>query len=889
MDSSKKNDSSDDLNKPDEPHESIGADEQRLVDETIGMLERESSAEVSQSQPQSKKDICLIGEAVRTSATADLPESNGDLRELLIARLESESSNQSENTEPAVLAKAPSAVSTDKSSWRSFAAIAATVLAISGIGYLLSTERVRYEAPFAVNDAEVVERSNAADAANSNDRSDSKYQSRGPADGSSEGFGNVSADQSRKGLSLDIPTPDAVKKPEEAKPYADNLSLLVDNSDSMSDPYGESLGSAGSSTFDSKLTQQTRKPQESLRKNKPKPPSNSSSGSSGEEVFGDSERQGSNTNASSNIVPPTPATPDLPSIANGKASESGNSVGLPNPSVKSSAGDKSGPTGQQGGQNGRPAEYLSGGEVPLQNGPGNNGQGLARRGSGGREYGSELATLEGKRDLSRYRNFHRPQYNYDSEQYAKINDNPFRKAIGVDAVSTFSIDVDTASYANVRRFINNGGDVPPDAVRIEEMVNYFNYKYEQPTDDKPFSVNMEMATCPWNEQHKLLRVGLKGKEVHQEDRPVSNIVFLLDVSGSMKSNDKLPLLKSGVQMMVNQLNENDRVSIVTYAGNAGVVLEPTPGNQKQKILDAIRNLNAAGSTNGSAGIELAYQLAQKNFVAEGTNKVLLATDGDLNVGVTSDEALVDLITGKAKEGVFLTVLGFGTGNLKDSKLEKLADKGNGIYAYIDGVREAHKVLVEGMSGTLVTIAKDVKIQIEFNPSEVKSYRLIGYENRILAREDFDNDAKDAGEIGAGHTVTALYELVTTDVPTQEQIIATGLKYQKPAEPADQEGDSGVENGELLTLALRFKKPDADKSERIEFTLQNENKPFSTASKDFKFASSVAAFGMILRSSPHRGEANLNWVTETAEASTGADLSGYRKEFIDLVRRKNRAH
>ena len=479
-----------------------------------------------------------------------------------------------------------------------------------------------------------------------------------------------------------------------------------------------------------------------------------------------------------------------------------------------------------------------------------------------------------------------------SEEYAKINDNPFRETKGHSRVSTFSIDVDTASYANIRRFINNGQRVPPNAVRIEEMVNYFDYQYEQPDDEKPFSVNMELATCPWNQQHKLLRVGLKGKEVHQEERPASNIVFLLDVSGSMKSADKLPLLKNGVEMMVNQLTANDRVTIVTYAGNAGIVLEPTPGNQKRKIVNAIRNLNAGGSTNGSAGIQLAYQLAQNNFVEDGTNKVILATDGDLNVGVTSDEALVELITEKAKEGVFLTVLGFGTGNLKDSKLEQLADNGNGMYAYIDGVREAHKVLVEGISGSLVTIAKDVKLQIEFNPAEVKSYRLIGYENRILAREDFDNDAKDAGEIGAGHTVTAIYELATTDSPAAvEPTIPGGFKYQQPEqqpEPAD-DPNSDAGNGELLTLALRFKKPDSDVSKRIEFTLQNENNTFSGASSDFRFASSVAAFGMILRQSQHRGSATTDWVAETATGALGADLSGYRKEFIDLVRRSNSAH
>ena len=482
----------------------------------------------------------------------------------------------------------------------------------------------------------------------------------------------------------------------------------------------------------------------------------------------------------------------------------------------------------------------------------------------------------------------------NSEDYASIVENQFRNTTGENRISTFSIDVDTASYANIRRFITSGQHVPPNAVRIEEMVNYFQYEYEQPEGDRPFSVNMELAACPWNPQNKLLRVGLKGKEIKQEERPASNIVFLLDVSGSMQDSAKLPLLKAGLRMMVEQLTANDRVSIVTYAGNAGVVLNPTAGNQKRTILAAIDQLNASGSTNGSAGIQLAYELAQKNFIEEGTNKVFLATDGDLNVGVTGDEALVELITEKASEGVFLTVLGFGTGNLKDSKLEALADNGNGMYAYIDGVREAHKVLVEGISGSLITIAKDVKIQIEFNPNEVKGYRLIGYENRILAREDFSDDTKDAGEIGAGHAVTALYELVVNEAPTANAANQIELKYQPRSEqPADKNENSEVEQDgeyvdELLTLALRFKKPDSDTSERIEYVLKDEDNSFSGASQDFRFAASVASFGMLLRNSEHRGSTTFEWVQETAAAATGADLAGYRKEFVDLVRLANPA-
>jgi len=478
-----------------------------------------------------------------------------------------------------------------------------------------------------------------------------------------------------------------------------------------------------------------------------------------------------------------------------------------------------------------------------------------------------------------------------NEQYEQIRENQFVAAIGEAAISTFSIDVDTAAYANLRRFINSGQMPPAAAVRIEEMVNYFSYDYPQPKGNDPFSVNMELASCPWNPEHKLLRVGLKGKDVHRDERPLTNVVFLIDVSGSMTSADKLPLLKRGFQMMVDKLTENDRVSIVTYAGNAGVVLEPTSGDQKKKINEAIESLTPGGSTHGSAGIELAYKLAQKHFIRKGVNKVILATDGDLNVGVTSDDALVKLITEKASEGVFLTVLGFGTGNLKDAKMEKLADNGNGMYAYIDSIREAHKVLVDQMSGSLVTIAKDVKIQIEFNPAEVRGYRLIGYENRMLATEDFDNDRKDAGEIGAGHSVTALYELVTTD---QNNAFTgsskTELKYQNSNDqaPTKQQPVSkltkAAKSGELLTLALRYKEPDANRSKRIEFTLKNDEKSFSSASSDFRFVASVASFGLLLRGSEFAGQSNPAMIEEIASAAIGEDTSGYRAEFVDLVRR-----
>lgn len=479
------------------------------------------------------------------------------------------------------------------------------------------------------------------------------------------------------------------------------------------------------------------------------------------------------------------------------------------------------------------------------------------------------------------------------ESYAPIHENSFKDTTGAQAVSTFSVDVDTASYANMRRFINRGQLPPPNSVRLEELINYFDYDYPQPEGEAPFSVNMELATCPWNNGHKLLRVGLKGKEIHADERPATNIVFLIDVSGSMNNSDKLPLLKKGFQMMVNKFTENDRVTIVTYAGNAGVALEPTVGSETKTINEAIESLTPGGSTHGSAGIKLAYELAQKNFIHNGVNKVILATDGDLNVGVTQNGDLVKLIKEKAAENVFLTVLGFGSGNIKDDKMEALADNGNGMYAYIDGIREAHKVLVQEMSGSLVTIAKDVKIQIEFNPAEVTGYRLIGYENRMLAAKDFNDDKKDAGEIGAGHTATAIYELMTTDTSTvSTSYVPANLKYQKkPDDVAVKEEvkantnlSSAAKSGELLTLALRYKKPDESVSKRIEFTIKNDQKSFNSASSDFQFAASVASFGMLLRNSKHKGETNSGLISDWATNAIGEDKSGYRTEFLELVRK-----
>ena len=470
-----------------------------------------------------------------------------------------------------------------------------------------------------------------------------------------------------------------------------------------------------------------------------------------------------------------------------------------------------------------------------------------------------------------------------TEQYDKIPENEFLPA-DANPLSTFSIDVDTASYTNVRRFLGEGRLPPPNAVRIEEMVNYFRYDYPQPDDEVPFSVNMEVAQCPWQPEHRLIRVGLKGRQIERDQRGPCNLVFLLDVSGSMSSQDKLPLVQQAMTLLVDQLTEDDRVAIVTYAGNAGLKLESTNGENKQTILDAIDSLSSGGSTHGSAGIQLAYEQAAQHFVEEGTNRVILATDGDLNVGVTQDDELVKLIQKKAKSGVFLTVLGFGTGNLKDSKMEKLADHGNGNYAYVDNLREARKILVEQLSGSLVTIAKDVKIQIEFNPSEVYAYRLIGYENRVLAAEDFDNDKKDAGEIGAGHTVTALYELVPTGERESGGVQGQMLKYQRPREKPEMELTEEASGGELLTLRLRYKQPDGKKSQLLEFVTEDSEKRFGQSSPDFQFAAAVASFGMLLRGSRYSGQITLAAVEEFAVSGVGDDPGGYRVEFVDLVRR-----
>jgi Ca-activated chloride channel family protein len=472
---------------------------------------------------------------------------------------------------------------------------------------------------------------------------------------------------------------------------------------------------------------------------------------------------------------------------------------------------------------------------------------------------------------------------FNTAAYDHLVENPFLDAAS-NPLSTFSIDVDTASYSNVRRFINNGSLPPKDAVRVEEMINYFGYDYPQPEGDKPFSINIDVAGCPWESSHRLVRIGLKGREVAVDKRGPSNLVFLLDVSGSMTPVERLPLVKQAMRLLVEKLTENDRVAIVVYAGASGLALPSTTGDHKEQILSAIERLLPGGSTNGAEGIQLAYRIAGDNFIKGGVNRVILATDGDFNVGVTSQGDLVRLIEEKAKTGVFLSVLGVGTDNLKDSTMQKLADKGNGNYAYLDSLDEARKVLVEQMNGTLVTIAKDVKIQVEFNPARVASYRLIGYEKRALRKEDFNNDKVDAGEIGAGHTVTALYEVVPVGVsanPAASVVPVDPLKYSANAQDPSR---SATASNDMLTVKLRHKKPDGDKSELIERAVIDGDAKFERASADFKFAAAVAEFGMLLRDSEHKGNGTFGAVLEWAQEGKGSDGNGYRAGFIELVRK-----
>jgi Ca-activated chloride channel family protein len=471
------------------------------------------------------------------------------------------------------------------------------------------------------------------------------------------------------------------------------------------------------------------------------------------------------------------------------------------------------------------------------------------------------------------------RYNPDfhTESYARIDENPWLAAEN-NPLSTFSIDVDRASYTNVRRLILGGDRPPVDAVRIEEMVNYFTYDYPDVNGEHPFGITTEVADAPWRPQHRLVRIGVQGRRMELDELPPSNLVFLLDVSGSMQPYNKLPLLKKSLRLLVNELRPEDRVAIVVYAGAAGLVLPSESGREKEKILDALESLEAGGSTAGGAGIALAYRIGTENYIEGGNNRVILATDGDFNIGASSDAEMVRLIEEKRKHGIFLTVLGFGMGNLKDSKMEALADHGNGNYAYIDNLLEARKVLVTEMGGTLVTIAKDVKIQVEFNPARVQAYRLIGYENRLLADEDFNDDAKDAGELGAGHSVTALYEVVPVGAPPVETGSVDPLRYQRPEEDAPETRRAGEED-ELMFVKLRYKAPDGERSRLIELPVPDR---VETASTDLRFAASVAAFGMLLRDSEQCGGFTLADVSRLARASLGEDRHGYRAEFVRLV-------
>ena len=468
---------------------------------------------------------------------------------------------------------------------------------------------------------------------------------------------------------------------------------------------------------------------------------------------------------------------------------------------------------------------------------------------------------------------------FNTESYDKIDDNPFLAVHG-NPRSTFSIDVDRAAYSNVRRFINDGQRPPKDAVRIEELVNYFAYDYPAPKGDVPFAVTTDVARAPWNPAHRLVRIGLQGRKIPLGKLPPSNLVFLIDVSGSMDSEDKLPLLKSAFRLLVKELRHEDHVAIVVYAGAAGLVLPSTPGNEKRRVLDAIDALEAGGSTAGGAGIRLAYDVAKKNHIPNGINRVILATDGDFNIGVSSDAEMVRLIEEKREQGTSLTVLGFGTGNLKDSKMEKLADHGNGHYAYVDSFNEARKVFVREIGGTLATIAKDVKVQVEFNPTRVASYRLIGYENRMLRDEDFNDDKKDAGDLGAGHSVTALYEVVPVGAPDADSARgADPLRYQSTEVRRKAAGKD-----ELLYVKLRYKAPSGGASRLIAHVVRDR---VAEPSADFRFAAAVAEFGMVLRDSPHKGRANFEQALSLAEAGRGADESGDRGEFISLVRSMQR--
>jgi Ca-activated chloride channel homolog len=497
-------------------------------------------------------------------------------------------------------------------------------------------------------------------------------------------------------------------------------------------------------------------------------------------------------------------------------------------------------------------------------------------GYGGSHLGRRAGRVAMAVDAAPYHNMHAPHIDFNTESYAAVRETGFKDVL-ISPLSTFSIDVDNAAYSNVRRFINNGQLPQSGAVRVEEMLNYFSYNYPEPTGRHPFAIHTELSVCPWNPQSQLLHVGLKGRNIDKSELPVSNLVFLIDISGSMNSANRLPLAKTAMRMLVEELRPQDRVSIVVYASRTDALLESTPAINKQKILDAISALQAGGYTAGGQALRLAYDVAERNFIRNGNNRIIMCTDGDFNVGESSNAAMEKLVEDKRNKGVFITVLGFGMGNYKDDRLEIIANKGNGNYAYIDNIQEARKVLVSEFAGTLLTIAKDVKLQIEFNPARVKAYRLIGYENRRLNDEDFNDDTKDAGEMGAGHSVTALYEIIpagaTFTIPGVDP-----LRYQ-----AITEGTIADPNAELLTVKTRYKKPDGDESIYFDLPVKGRVLSLARTSDDFRFAAAVAEFGLLLLDSPFKVNASFENILKMAQEAKGKDKDGYRAEFVNLVR------
>lgn len=463
---------------------------------------------------------------------------------------------------------------------------------------------------------------------------------------------------------------------------------------------------------------------------------------------------------------------------------------------------------------------------------------------------------------------------YNTDEYTKITDNAFYTP-QIEPLSTFSIDVDGASYSNCRSSLNYGQMPYKDAVRVEEFINYFDYDYPNPTGEHPFEVVTEVSRAPWNPKHQLVHIGLQGKKLNYEEAVASNLVFLLDVSGSMEDRNKLPLLRSSLKLLLNELSEEDRIAIVVYAGAAGLVLPSTPASEKEKIMSALDDLKAGGSTAGGEGIRLAYEVAQKNLIEEGNNRIILATDGDFNVGTSSTSELVRLVEEEREKGIFLTICGFGMGNYKDGRMEEISNAGNGNYYFIDNIKEANKVFVQEMRATLFTIAKDVKIQVEFNPANVQAYRLIGYENRVMDAQDFNDDTKDAGELGAGHTVTALYEIIPQGIKSEFVKEVDNLKYQNTKEASNNKK-------ELMTVKLRYKKPEGDKSILLSHVIKNNTKELSSTSNNYRFSAAVASFGMLLRDSPYKGQSDYKTVIELAKESMGKDEMGYRREFVSMV-------